>query len=607
MEKANQGTKKSDYPPYPEYPYSPPVKGLFHNQAPQDSSVPGRYSIYIPDNFEPCSPGVMILTPNGTSAQSFLEAGQGQNWLGLCAAYGIAAVVAEPYEANVWNLSNSVNFRDDDAFLKNVYDTIRNKAAAIPAAFDLDERALYLAGYAGGGDAAHKFAMLWPQLFAGMASVDGGTLSGSVIEAYGNRLAYPFAQTGSLDGHGAITLFNKDIPTPVWMIASSNPSVNNEAVKEHWIAAAGASRGAANDYAEEVYENDAKRVWVTSGEGAYRLTPEVIYREFFAKVHRFMAEPGGTLEWAVSHTNQDGKGFFFTETEVDGRIRRWFTYVPSSYDPDKAYPLVVAIHGGTSSITAFTGDSRWQDAAEKYGLLVVFPQAFPSGMVGMIPVPIWNQYILTPSALVDDVAFIKEVIARTKENYRVDAGRIYATGHSNGAGMSWRLGIDAAECFTAIAPVGLTLGSYGDAEIPPDALSSVPNAIRAGIPTTLNEAVPLDVPLPVWVFMGRYDVFGADQFVEGNYNDLCLKYWGVRNGFDPSVMTTEYDETGRYYIRTWTNGADDIPLFRYASVGDCPHAYVPYECGLLWREFFGKITMDSAGKRYFDGREIVRG
>jgi polyhydroxybutyrate depolymerase len=562
--------------------------------------------VYIPDNFEPCSPGVMILTPNGTSAQSFLEAGQGQNWLGLCDSYGIAAVVAEPYEANVWNLANSVNFRDDDAFLKNVYDTIRSKTAAIPAAFDLDERALYLAGYAEGGNAAHKFAMLWPQLFAGMASVDGGTLSGSIIEAYGNRLSYPFAQTGSLDGHGAITLFNKDIPTPVWMIAS-NPAVNGGAVKEHWIAAAGASPGAANDYAEEVYENDTKRVWVSAGENAYRLTPEVIYREFFAKVHRFMAEPGGTLEWAVGHTNQDGKGFFFTETEFAGRLRRWFTYVPASYDPNKAYPLVVAMHGMSSAITAFTGDSRWQDAAEKYGLLVVFLQAFPSVILGQIPIPIWNQYVLHASDPTDDVAFIKEVIARTKKNYRVDAGRIYATGHSNGAGMSWRLGIDAAESFTAIAPVGLTLGSYGDTEIPPDALSSVPNAISSGIPTTLNEAVPLDVPLPVWVFMGRYDVLGADQFVEGNYNDLCLKYWGVRNGFDPSVMTTEYDETGRYYIRTWTNGSDDIPLFRYASVGDCPHAYVPYECDLLWREFFGKITMDSTGKRYFDGREITRG
>jgi polyhydroxybutyrate depolymerase len=597
MKQTNQETKKNNYPPYPEYPYSPPVKGLFHNQTPKDASVPGQYSVYIPDNFEPCSPGVLILAPGGASAQSFLESGRGQNWLSVSAAYGIVVVVAEAYEANVWNLSNSVNFRDDETFLKNIYDTMRSKADSIPSAFDLDERALYLVGYAAGGNAAHKFAMLWPQLFAGMASVDGGTVLEDIITAYGNRLSYPFAQSDNLDGHGAIKLHNKAIPTPVWMIASSNSSVNNEAVKQHWITAAGASQCVANDYAQEIYENDSKRIWVTSGESADTLTPEIIYREFFVKVQRFMSEPGGILAWAIEHVNQDGKGFFFTETEIGGRIRRWLTYVPASYDEHKAYPLVVAIHGGTSVTTSFTGDSRWQDAAEKYGLLIVFPQAFPSAMPGMIPVPIWNQYVFPIVDPADDVVFIKEVIARTKSNYSVDAERIYATGHSNGAGMSWRLGIDAAECFTAIAPVGLTLSSYGEQR----------TRIPAEISTVLKQAVPLDDPLPVWVFMGRYDLLGADQFVEGNYNDLCLKYWGVRNGFDPSVMTAGYDETGRYYTRTWTNGNDDIPLFRYASVGDCPHAYVPYECDLLWREFFSKITKDSNGTRYFDGREIVRG
>lgn len=61
--------QKNAYPPYPEYPYSPPVKGLFHNQIPVNSDIPGKYSVYIPDNFEHCSPGVMILTPDETSAQ----------------------------------------------------------------------------------------------------------------------------------------------------------------------------------------------------------------------------------------------------------------------------------------------------------------------------------------------------------------------------------------------------------------------------------------------------------------------------------------------------------------------------------------------------------
>jgi polyhydroxybutyrate depolymerase len=119
--------------------------------------------------------------------------------------------------------------------------------------------------------------------------------------------------------------------------------------------------------------------------------------------------------------------------------------------------------------------------------------------------------------------------------------------------------------------------------------------------------VPLNVPLPVWIFMGRYDLLGADQFEKGNFNDQCLKYWGARNGFDPSKMTTGFDNTGRYYIRTWTNGSDDIPLFHYATANNSPHAYIPYEAELMWQEFFSKITLEANGKRYFDGQEIKRG
>jgi polyhydroxybutyrate depolymerase len=224
--------------------------------------------------------------------------------------------------------------------------------------------------------------------------------------------------------------------------------------------------------------------------------------------------------------------------------------------------------------------------AEKYGIIILFPQAYPSTLPsgeGYIPVPMWNQYVLVPDLQHDDVAFINEVISRTKETYNIDNRRIFATGHSNGAGMTWRLGIDSPETFSAIAPVGLTIGSY------------------------IDDSVPLDTPLPVWVFMGRYDSYGADQFEEGNFNDLCLKYWSVRNGFDSTNLTTGFDETERYYIRTWTNGKDDIPIFRYATANNCPHAYIPYEAELLWLYFFSKITMEEDGKRYFDGQEITRG
>ena len=53
---------------------------------------------------------------------------------------------------------------------------------------------------------------------------------------------------------------------------------------------------------------------------------------------------------------------------------------------------------------------------------------------------------------IDDVGFIREVIARVERQAKIDRRRIFATGMSNGAMMSWRLACEAPEV-RAIAPV----------------------------------------------------------------------------------------------------------------------------------------------------------
>jgi polyhydroxybutyrate depolymerase len=605
----NQKNKPS-HPPYPDYPYSPPIKGLFHNQTPYEDSIAGnytasgQYTVYIPDNLEPYAPAIMILPPNNISALLFLEGESGQGWRDLSDSYGIALVIAEAYQGGNWNVENRATLRDDDAYLKGVYDTIRDKLPDIPAVFDLDDKALYLVGYEQGGAAAHKFAMLWPQLFAGIASVDGGEVPDSIINSYGNKIAFPFASTQNSDGREALRLVNKTIPLPAWIITSSDITSGIQLMKNHWITAAQAVITEPNDYVQQAYENGAARIWATTGTAAGNITPEIIYIEFFAKAKRDISEPGGIMRWTLDYPNQNGKGFFFTETEVSGLIRRWITYIPSTYDENNSYPLVLAIHGGAATPTSFVWDSLWHETAEKYGLIVVFPHAYvnPANALGWMPLPSWNQYGLTVPGAADDVAFIVEVIAQTKQNYNVDTGRIFATGHSNGSGMTWRLGLDVPELFAAIAPAGLTLGSFPVEIMTQQMLFGMEGAKKQ----EANEAIADVTPLPVWAFMGRFDGAGADDFKQGSMNDFCLQYWGARNGFDPQILKTGNDTSGSYYIRTWTNGFDNIPIFRYATVANCPHTYVPSECNLIWKEFFGKITMDADSKRYFDDQEIVK-
>lgn len=571
------------YIPYPTDPYAPPVQGVFHNQSPSDETVPGKYTVYIPQSFQPCSPAIVILTPDGISAESFYKSARGTNWAAVADAHGAALVIAEPYEAGSWNLSNAPTARFDEVFLYEVWNTINKKNARIAAAFDLDERSLYWVGYEEGGSAVHKMALLWPQLFAGLVSINGEGVSSYIIDLFGNQVSFPFEQSQNTDGKQTVGLPNNKIPVSVWMISAESSSGNVD-LKEHWISVDNAVYAGSNEYADECYVNEAARVWTTRGRS---ITEEIIYNEFLYPVQRFDYIPGGELRWRIPLVNNGTTGFFFTEEMVDGFLRRWWTYIPASYNPSNKYPLIIGMHGGSNDAAAFIGDSRWNDAAEKYGLIVVFPMAYPCPLSALnwIPVPVWNQYTVSPSNAPDDVAFIQKVMEITKQNYPIDDEKIFATGHSNGAGMTWRLGLDAPEYYTAISPSGYTMGSIPN--------NAIPNPV-------------LENPLPVWVFMGRYDALNADAFFEGNWNDLCVSYWSNRDSFISDIHKTAYDGK-RYFTRTWTNGVDDIPIFRYSSVADCPHIYQPEECNMLWEMYFSKITKDASGSRFFEGQKIIAG
>jgi polyhydroxybutyrate depolymerase len=582
----------SEYLPYPDYPYSPPVKGIYHNQVPRDPALSGKYSVYIPDNFEACSPAILILPPDNTSAETFWAGSIGLSWKDVSDNNGVAIIIAEAYGTSIWNIENIVTMRDDEAYIYGIVDTIRQKFDYIPSAFNLDERSLYLVGYEGGGSAAHKMAIMWPQLFAGLASVNGSNVVESLITIFGDKLSFPFIAGQNSDGRETIGLANKNIALPVWMITSSDINATAQRLKNYWITAAQAEGSETNDYAQQVYENGAVGIWVTAGTKGDTITPEIIYDEFFVNTLRFTNEPGGVLERRIDFENSDETGFIFTETEVDGYLRRWLTYIPSNYDSNASYPLIVGMHGGSNDIAAFVGDSMWQDMAEQHNLIIVFPNAYPCAYSAFswIPTPVWNQGIPAPTSAPDDVSFIKQLIDITKQEYSIDESRIYATGHSSGGGMTWRLGLEAPEYFAAIAPAGYTVSATPDMQ---------------GI--SESNVVPLDAPLPVWVFMGRYDQVGADLFEEGNFNDRCLTYWGERNGFNPAVLSTEYTGTGRYFTRNWTNGNNNIPIFKYSSISLLPHIYVPYESEILWQDFFSKIIIDANGKRYYDGVEITKG
>src|SRR5690242_10023460 len=138
----------------------------------------------------------------------------------------------------------------------------------------------------------------------------------------------------------------------------------------------------------------------------------------------------------------------------DGIRREYLVHVPKSYRGAPT-PMLVALHGGGGDADFQADDSKYKliSKSEAAGFIAVFPNGysrFPSGALAT-----WNAGACCGAAQknnVDDVGFIREVIARVERQARIDQKRIFATGMSNGAMMSWRLACEAPE-IRAIAPV----------------------------------------------------------------------------------------------------------------------------------------------------------
>ena len=63
---------------------------------------------------------------------------------------------------------------------------------------------------------------------------------------------------------------------------------------------------------------------------------------------------------------------------------------------------------------------------------------------------------------VDDVAFLRALVARLAQEYRVDPQRVYVAGYSNGGQMAFRLAAEAPGLPAAIAAVAASLPTTGN-------------------------------------------------------------------------------------------------------------------------------------------------
>lgn len=140
--------------------------------------------------------------------------------------------------------------------------------------------------------------------------------------------------------------------------------------------------------------------------------------------------------------------------QVEGQQRQALVFLPSK-PVDAPLPVVFAFHGhGGSALNAarsFALHKYWPEA------LVVYMQGLPTPGRLTDPEGKRNGWQHDAGDQNDrDLKFFDIVLNDVQKQFTIDAGRIYATGHSNGGSFTYLLWAERPNVFAAVAPSAAT-------------------------------------------------------------------------------------------------------------------------------------------------------
>ena len=132
-------------------------------------------------------------------------------------------------------------------------------------------------------------------------------------------------------------------------------------------------------------------------------------------------------------------------TKSTGRDRRYLIDIPSGYNPNRPAPIVFGFDGWRDSPENFRRYSRLNETGAAREAIRIYPESINHGWEG------------APYAVVrggEDLKFIQQIINEVDRTYNIDRSRIYATGHSNGGGMTAVVACHLPHVFAGVAAVG---------------------------------------------------------------------------------------------------------------------------------------------------------
>jgi polyhydroxybutyrate depolymerase len=226
-----------------------------------------------------------------------------------------------------------------------------------------------------------------------------------------------------------------------------------------------------------------------------------------------------------------------------GIVRSYLLHIPRGYNDRIEQPLVLNFHGHGSSALQQQSRTGFSSLANNYDVIVAYPQ----GVVGPDHHTGWNTGPLR-NPRTNDVLFVSNLLHHLQSTWCVNPYRIYATGFSNGGGMTNVLACKLAGRFAAFASVS---GAY---------------------PTVPGGCHPVR-PVPFIELHGTGDTVVPynGSFLKG-YPPVAswLREWAMRDGCasEPTIFFKQASVVGE----KWMGCRDHVTIIHYL-IGGMGHTW----------------------------------
>ena len=275
--------------------------------------------------------------------------------------------------------------------------------------------------------------------------------------------------------------------------------------------------------------------------------------------------------------------------------REYLLYVPENYNESRPAGLIICLHGLDRTMNDFFNDYNIAVLAENLNLIVIAPQALPEmnpdvlftlqsisalgfdfpisldavwgcGLQVVAKAPVFGTILnVTLNTVVDDVAFIKQIITETEEAYAIIPENKFIFGTSMGGFMSYQYALYHGKDLSGLINI---CGSMGT--------------------DIQNSSEPIKLPIcdfhsvddEVVPYIGKMNVAALIEATISKNKEDVINYWVNKNGANTSPIV----ENINYYPSTTGHS-----VMKYTYTGD--NEVIHYKLkGASHSYFFSKET-----------------